>query len=126
MREFFHTGCHAVPLLELETQTVNSYCLKEMKWFLEVIWLHQDQLWATMRRQSHSLDLNPLLGDVLTSCLLKTPENQRFSGVFREYKTGTFARNGLITAYYLFPPQGRQDLCKDVGFQRPVERISGF
>ena len=26
---------------------------------------------------------------------LKTPENQRFSGVFRGYKMGTLARNGL-------------------------------
>ena len=26
---------------------------------------------------------------------LKTPENQRFFGVFRRYKMGTLARNGL-------------------------------
>ena len=26
---------------------------------------------------------------------LKTPKNQRFSGVFRGYKKGTLARNGL-------------------------------
>ena len=27
---------------------------------------------------------------------LKAPENQTFSGVFRGYKMGTFARNGLV------------------------------
>ena len=26
---------------------------------------------------------------------MKTPENQKFSGVFRGYKMGTLARNGL-------------------------------
>ena len=28
-------------------------------------------------------------------CRMKTPENQKFSGVFRGYKTGTLARYGL-------------------------------
>ena len=31
---------------------------------------------------------------------IKTPENQRFSSVFRGYKMGTLARNGLIITYY--------------------------
>ena len=39
--------------------------------------------------------INTFLASVLIFYLLKTPENQRFSGVFRGYKLGTLARNGL-------------------------------
>ena len=39
--------------------------------------------------------LNPFLNNVPILYPLKTPENQRFSGVFRGYKMGTLARNGL-------------------------------
>ena len=39
--------------------------------------------------------LNPFLANVSILYPLKTPENQRFSGVFRGYKMGTLARNGL-------------------------------
>ena len=38
--------------------------------------------------------LNPFLANVPILYLLKTPENQRFPGVFRRYKMGTLARNG--------------------------------
>ena len=38
---------------------------------------------------------NPFLANVPILYPLKTPENQRFSGVFRGYKMGTLARNGL-------------------------------
>ena len=31
---------------------------------------------------------------------LKTPENQRFSGVFRGYKMRTLAKNGLIKSLH--------------------------
>ena len=40
--------------------------------------------------------LHPFLANVPTLYPLKTPENQRFSGVLRGYKMGTLARNGLI------------------------------
>ena len=40
--------------------------------------------------------LNSVLANVPISYVLKTPENQRFSGVFRGYKMGTLARNGLM------------------------------
>ena len=33
---------------------------------------------------------------------MKTPENQRFSGIFRGYKMGTLARNGLIRNHFFF------------------------
>ena len=38
---------------------------------------------------------NPFLANVPILYPLKTPENMWFSGVFRRYKIGTFARNGL-------------------------------
>ena len=38
---------------------------------------------------------NPFLANVLILYPLKTPENQRFSGVFRGYKMKTLAWNGL-------------------------------
>ena len=40
--------------------------------------------------------LNPFLANVPILYPLKTPENQRFSGVFRWYKMGTLVRIGLI------------------------------
>ena len=60
---------------------------------------------ATMRRQKIILlknkklmkvDFNPFLANVPILYPLKTPENQRFSGVFRGYKMGKLARNGLM------------------------------
>ena len=42
------------------------------------------------------MDFNPFLANVPILYPLKTPENQRFSGVFRGYKMGTLARNGLM------------------------------
>ena len=38
--------------------------------------------------------VNPILANVPILYPLKTPENQRFSGVFKGYKMGTLARNG--------------------------------
>ena len=38
---------------------------------------------------------NPFLANIPILYHLKTPENQRFSGVFRGYKMETLARNGL-------------------------------
>ena len=40
--------------------------------------------------------VNPFLANVPILYPRKTPENQRFSGVFRRYKMGKFVRNGLI------------------------------
>ena len=40
--------------------------------------------------------LNPFLANVPILYPLKTPENLWFSGVFRGYKIGTLAGNGLI------------------------------
>ena len=44
--------------------------------------------------------LNPFLANVPFFYLLKTPENLWFSGVFRGYKIGTLARNGLCAYVY--------------------------
>ena len=44
--------------------------------------------------------LNPFLANVPILYHLKTPENLWFSGVFREYKMRTLARNGLIGKLY--------------------------
>ena len=41
------------------------------------------------------LTLNPFLVKVSILYLLKTPENQRFFGVFRGYKMGILARDRL-------------------------------
>ena len=42
-----------------------------------------------------SSSFNPHLANVPILYPLKTPENQRFSGVFRGYNMGILARNGL-------------------------------
>ena len=42
-----------------------------------------------------NLVLNPFLANVPILYPLKPPENLWFSGVFRGYKMGTLARNGL-------------------------------
>ena len=42
-----------------------------------------------------SLLLNPFLVSVSILYPLETPENQKFSDVFRRYKKGTLGRNGL-------------------------------
>ena len=41
------------------------------------------------------MNLNPFLANVSILYPLKTLVNQRFSGIFREYKIGKLARNGL-------------------------------
>ena len=43
------------------------------------------------------LNLTPFLVNIPILYPLKTPENQRFSGVSRGYKMGILARNGLRT-----------------------------
>ena len=43
------------------------------------------------------VDFNPFLANASILYPLKTPENQRFSSVFRGYKMGTMARNRLIS-----------------------------
>ena len=44
----------------------------------------------------NSEKINPFLANVPILHPLKTPENERFSDVFRGYKLGTLATNGLI------------------------------
>ena len=44
---------------------------------------------------------NPFLANIPILYPLKTSENQRFSGVFRDYKMGTLARNGLMSGICL-------------------------
>ena len=48
---------------------------------------------------NHLTILNSFLANVPILYSLKTPENQRFSGVFRGYKTGTLVRNRLKYIY---------------------------
>ena len=45
--------------------------------------------------------INPILANVPILYPLKRPENLWFSSVFREYKMGTLARNGLSYPYSL-------------------------
>ena len=42
---------------------------------------------------------NTFLANVPVLYPLKTPENLCFPGIFREYKMGTLARNGLIFTF---------------------------
>ena len=44
----------------------------------------------------NSEKINPFLANAPILYPLKTPENERFSDVFRGYKLGTLAANGLI------------------------------
>ena len=50
--------------------------------------------------------------------LMKTRNNQRFSGVFREYKMGTLAQNGLMTWY--------QNLSVGPGHEILFHKDNGF
>ena len=47
-------------------------------------------------------NINPFLTNVPISYPLKTPENVRFFRVFRVYKMGTLARNGLTKLFSAF------------------------
>ena len=55
----------------------------------------------------HLLAINPFLSNVPILYALDTPENQRSSGVFRVYKTGTFAWHG---SRLLLPSYGNQPI----------------
>ena len=72
-------------------------------------------------RSSHFSDFNPVLANVPIFFPLKTLENQRFPGVFREHKIGLLTRNSLIISSFLqLPIQGHllihhQKVLTDVG-----------
>ena len=56
--------------------------------------------------------LNPFLANVSILYPLKTPENLWFSGVFRGYKMGTLARNGLrALKFYSLSCDYKLNLC---------------
>ena len=46
--------------------------------------------------------VNPFPANVSILYPLKTQENQRFPGVFKEYKMGTLAGNGLMAKSLFF------------------------
>ena len=52
-----------------------------------------DDQWLSCAKEV--VTLNPFLASVPILYPMKTPENQRFFGVFRRYKMGILARNGL-------------------------------
>ena len=54
--------------------------------------------------------INPFLANIFILCPLKIPENLCFFGVFREYKMGVLAKNGLNNADKYF--KTRQDKQK--------------
>ena len=47
---------------------------------------------------------NPFLANVPILCLLKTPENQKFSNVFKGDQEGTLGRNKLINSLTINVP----------------------
>ena len=51
--------------------------------------------WSVYKVSIARTAFNPYLASVPILYPLKTPENLWFSGVFRGYKMGTLARNGL-------------------------------
>ena len=77
-----------------------SYFLKYFKpFFFGVSIVHFEQVticWAGTTK----ISLYPFLANVPILYPLKTPENQRFSSVFRRYKIGTLARNELMRYGY--------------------------
>ena len=69
-----------------------------------------------------TVSVNPFPANVPILHSLKTTENQRFSGIFRGYKMGILARNGLIligntsqsgtrVKDYNFPGKTRRIFC---------------
>ena len=52
---------------------------------------------------------NPFLAKALDLYSLKTPENQRFSSVFRGYKLRTLARNRLMKIVLKYSSQRAHD-----------------
>ena len=48
------------------------------------------------RERPNNVAINPFLAKAPILYSLKTPENQRFSGVFRGHKMKTLAKNGLM------------------------------
>ena len=52
-------------------------------------------------RTNAAVNFNQFLASVTISHPLKTPENQRFCGIFRGYKMGALARNELIHTFIL-------------------------
>ena len=51
------------------------------------------------------LFINPFMANAPILYPLKTPENQRFSGIFRHYKMETLPRNGLRLQCFQFEKQ---------------------
>ena len=58
--------------------------------------------------------LNLFLANVPILYPLKTPENQRFSGVFRGYKMGTLTRNGLNNLIRLVSWNCEIEIIRDI------------
>ena len=66
--------------------------------------------------------VNPFLANVPILYPLKTPENQRFSDVFRGYKMGTLARNGLIIKVTVIGQRFKYQKENSVHMQQLVRR----
>ena len=68
-----------------------------VSWFNRGLWIKIiEKIGITLRGL-----INPFLANVPILYPLKTPENQKFSGVFRGYKIWTLARNGLRNRKYV-------------------------
>ena len=62
--------------------------------------------------------VNPFLANDPILYPLKTPENQRFSSVFREYKIATLAWNGLKNILFLYD---RVNYIEEANFRGKVK-----
>ena len=83
---------------DLDTSKTSGYCVPGHLYILAdlfIVWLKESCFPVCWKVLSLVPVVNPFLSTVPILYPLKTPENQRFSGVFRGYKMGTLARNGL-------------------------------
>ena len=83
----------------LQFPTNFAVTIKRTMWRHRCHWYSKgESIWLCIatKREINLTALNPFLANVPILYPLKTPENQRFFGVFRRYKMGTPAGNKLI------------------------------
>ena len=84
----FLKGSTLRPPLFLMDLAVNSFTVLNFCHPLKHLWLNPMKILTFPK-------FNPFLANAPILYSLKTPENQKFSGVFRGYKMGTLTRDGL-------------------------------
>ena len=95
--------------ISVNHSTVN-HCVKRVhtRSFLVRLFQHldvslriQSECRKIRNRKNPNTDIFHFFGNVPILYCLKTPENQRFSDVFREHRIADLARDGLIFVYFV-------------------------